>query len=172
MRRVAAMKHEGIAVRVAEAGDMTDAGIDDLVVELDAGGLKLPFGLLHVRDAERDRHRVRLRLEIGAHGFRRNERDRDVPRFVLDPPRARVRAACEPERRAVEIVSALEVLNRDADEVDAFCVDQPTEPSICSWIKRFISTAYSSGSSFVIGSTKPDTISADASGSVSPRDIR
>ena len=33
---------------------------------------------------------------------------------------------------------------------------QPTEPSICSWIRRFISTAYSSGSSFVIGSTKPD----------------
>src|ERR671937_553720 len=48
----------------------------------------------------------------------------------------------------------------------------PTDPSICSWISRFISTAYSSGSSFVIGSTKPLTISADASASESPRDIR
>ena len=54
----------------------------------------------------------------------------------------------------------------------ALRVDQPTEPSIWSWISRFISTAYSSGSSFVIGSTKPETINADASPSESPRDIR
>ena len=51
-------------------------------------------------------------------------------------------------------------------------VDQPTEPSIWSWISRFISTAYSSGSSFVIGSTKPETIIAVASASERPRDIR
>jgi hypothetical protein len=51
-------------------------------------------------------------------------------------------------------------------------INYPTDPSIWSWISRFISTAYSSGSSFVIGSTKPDTISAEASGSESPRDIR
>src|SRR5207342_3737661 len=49
---------------------------------------------------------------------------------------------------------------------------QPTEPSIWSWISRFISTAYSSGSSLVMGSTKPLTIIALASASVSPRDMR
>ncbi len=49
------------------------------------------------------------------------------------------------------------------------CGHQPTEPSICSWIRRFISTAYSSGSSLVIGSTKPATIIAEASASESPR---
>ena len=48
----------------------------------------------------------------------------------------------------------------------------PTEPSICSWIRRLSSTAYSSGSSFVIGSTKPATISAEASASDRPRLIR
>ena len=48
----------------------------------------------------------------------------------------------------------------------------PTEPSICSWISRFSSTAYSSGSSFVIGSTNPETIIAEASSSDSPRLIR
>jgi hypothetical protein len=49
---------------------------------------------------------------------------------------------------------------------------QPTEPSIWIWIKRFISTAYSSGSSFTIGSMKPATIIAEASDWDSPRDIR
>ena len=49
---------------------------------------------------------------------------------------------------------------------------QPTDPSICSWIRRFISTAYSSGSSLVIGSMKPETIMAEASASLSPRLIR
>src|SRR5213075_2031821 len=39
----------------------------------------------------------------------------------------------------------------------------PTEPSICSWIRRFISTAYSIGSSFTTGSMKPETIIAAAS---------
>ena len=48
----------------------------------------------------------------------------------------------------------------------------PTEPSIWSWISRLSSTAYSSGSSFVIGSTKPATISAEASASDRPRLIR
>ena len=166
------MEYQRVAVRIGEAGDVADAGVDRSIGELDAGRLEPPLGFLYVSNAERDRHRVRLWLEIGAHRFRRNERERDVARLVFDPPWARMRTALEPERRAVELVSALEVLNRDADEVDPFCVDQPTDPSICSWINRFISTAYSSGSSFVIGSTKPDTISAEASGSESPRDIR
>ena len=49
---------------------------------------------------------------------------------------------------------------------------QPTEPSICSWIKRFISTAYSIGSSFTNGSKKPLTIIVLASDSVIPRLVR
>ena len=46
------------------------------------------------------------------------------------------------------------------------------EPSICSSISRFISTAYSIGSSLVIGSMNPLTISLDASSSEMPCDIR
>ena len=45
----------------------------------------------------------------------------------------------------------------------------PTEPSICSWISRFISTAYSIGSSFTIGSMKPETIIPAASSLLIPR---
>src|SRR5262249_20576429 len=45
----------------------------------------------------------------------------------------------------------------------------PTEPSIWSWISRFISTAYSIGSSFTIGSMKPATIMASASSFLIPR---
>src|SRR4029450_9716090 len=76
------------------------------------------------------------------------------------------------ERLAVEAVRSGQVLDGHPDEVDALGVDHPTEPSIWSWISRFISTAYSSGSSFVIGSTKPETIIAEASASERPRDIR
>ncbi len=49
---------------------------------------------------------------------------------------------------------------------------QPMQPSIWSSIRRFISTAYSIGSSFVIGSMKPLTMSLDASSSGIPRDSR
>jgi hypothetical protein len=45
----------------------------------------------------------------------------------------------------------------------------PTVPSICNSIKRFISTAYSIGSSLTSGSMKPLTIIVAASASVSPR---
>ena len=76
------------------------------------------------------------------------------------------------QRLAVEPLRPLHVLNRNGDEIRPLHVDQPTEPSIWSWIRRFISTAYSSGSSFVIGSTKPDTTIADASASERPRDMR
>src|SRR5699024_10682657 len=48
----------------------------------------------------------------------------------------------------------------------------PTAPSICSSISRLSSSAYSIGSSLAIGSTKPRTIVAIASSSVTPRFIR
>src|SRR5690242_3341073 len=49
---------------------------------------------------------------------------------------------------------------------------QPTEPSISSWMSRFSSTAYSSGSSLVNGSMKPLTIMVSASARGMPRLIR
>ena len=45
----------------------------------------------------------------------------------------------------------------------------PTEPSICNSMSRFISTAYSIGSSLTSGSIKPLTIIVLASASESPR---
>ena len=50
--------------------------------------------------------------------------------------------------------------------------DQPTDPSICSSTSRFSSSAYSIGSSRLIGSTKPRTIMPMASSSERPRLIR
>ena len=50
--------------------------------------------------------------------------------------------------------------------------NQPTDPSICSSTKRFSSSAYSIGSSRLIGSTKPRTIMPMASFSSRPRLIR
>jgi hypothetical protein len=50
--------------------------------------------------------------------------------------------------------------------------DQPTEPSISSWISRFSSIAYSSGSSLVKGSMKPFTIIVSASACGIPRLVR
>src|SRR5699024_121941 len=49
---------------------------------------------------------------------------------------------------------------------------QPTDPSICSSIRRLSSSAYSIGSSLAIGSTKPRTIMAIASSSARPRLMR
>jgi len=48
----------------------------------------------------------------------------------------------------------------------------PIEPSISNLIRRFISTAYSIGNSFVNGSMKPITIISVASSSEIPRDIK
>ena len=49
---------------------------------------------------------------------------------------------------------------------------QPMLPFISRWMRLFISTAYSSGSSLAMGSAKPPTISARASSSEMPRLIR
>ena len=51
-------------------------------------------------------------------------------------------------------------------------VSYPTDPSICSSISRFISTAYSIGSSFTNGSINPLTIIVLASASERPRLIK
>ena len=49
---------------------------------------------------------------------------------------------------------------------------QPMLPFISRWIRLFISTAYSTGSSLAMGSAKPPTISARASSSDRPRLMR
>src|SRR5207245_7118574 len=90
----------------------------------------------------------------------------------LEPARGNLAIERQAERLEVEPPRPLDVLRRDRQEVDALDLHYPTEPSICSWISRFISTAYSSGSSLVLGSTKPLTIIALASASVRPRDMR
>src|SRR5436190_20603070 len=97
--------------------------------------------------------------------------DAHIPAELVRRVAAALAALLEPVHVAVESRRPLHVCDRDGDEIRPLD-DQPTEPSIWSWISRFISTAYSSGSSFVIGSTKPETIIADASASESPRDIR
>ena len=51
-------------------------------------------------------------------------------------------------------------------------IGQPTDPSICNSTKRLSSSAYSMGSSRLIGSTNPRTIIAMASFSSMPRLIR
>ena len=104
----------------------------------------------------------------------------------------------QPEGVAVEAGRAIEVGHRHRDEVRALddqsisqlfevgsggCknytvaagrpgFDQPTLPSIWSWISRFISTAYSIGSSLISGSMKPLTIIVLASASDRPRLVR
>ena len=129
-------------------------------------------GLLDVGDAQGDRRRVRAGERLP--DVRRVEQ---VEAHVLAELELRPHALTdllEAERVAVERRRALEIRDGHRDEVDPLdeSTDQPTLPSICSWISRFISTAYSSGSSFVIGSTNPETIIALASDSERPRLIR
>ncbi len=136
---------------------------------VDAGVLEGRARRNDVRNAQSDVRDVRR--ELAADLRRIDEIQADVPEVELR--KAGVRAdQGQPERLVVERSCPLHVLHRHGDEVRALDRDQPTDPSIWSWISRFISTAYSSGSSFVIGSTKPDTIIALASDSESPRDMR
>src|SRR5215216_409554 len=163
------MEHQRVAVGVVEEGHVADTGIEDLPFEFDPAILKLLARLLHVGNAERDVRRVG-RGELLADVRRIDQVEADVlPQLELRP--AALADLLEPERVAVPGRGLLEIGDRDGDEVRPLD-DQPTDPSICSWIRRFISTAYSSGSSFVIGSTKPETTIADASASERPRDIR
>src|SRR5207253_5427303 len=123
-----------------------------------------------VGHAQRDRRRIRLELPTDPLG--NHDAERHVAGLELRPLLVRELVAPNAQRLAVELRGTLDITNCDTDHVGALDSDQPTEPSIWSWISRFISTAYSSGSSFVIGSTKPLTIIALASASESPRDIR
>src|SRR6266516_1192805 len=173
MRRVPPVEHELVAVGVPEDRHVADAGVERRLAEVEDDALRLELFLpsSYVRHAQGDRRRVRP-LERTADVLQLQQVDADVlAELILRKAPLRVLDLRQAERVAVEALRPFQVRDRHRDEVGALD-DQPTEPSICSWISRFISTAYSSGSSFVIGSTKPLTIIALASASVRPRDIR
>src|SRR4029077_1309160 len=139
------VEHERVAVRVDERRHVADARVDGLADELDALRLELgPCGPDVVHLEERDG--VRLRLELLAPLLRHPDREARVagPELAL-----RVLVRTQPERLDVDPPRPLPVSRRNADGVDLRDEAHPTEPSIWSWISRFISTAYSSGSSFV-----------------------
>ena len=112
------------------------------------------------------RHRVVAR-------GRRSRSDAGATRRLADRATADVRMRGQPVVAVAQRPSATaspggEVLGCRMAELTA----QPTAPSICSSISRLSSSAYSIGSSRAIGSTKPRTIMAIASSSVSPRLMR
>ena len=79
----------------------------------------------------------------------------------------------EPSRPLPEGEVGITISATEANPVAIHSNDgYPTEPSICNWINRFSSTAYSIGSSLTSGSIKPLTIMVLASASVSPRLMR
>src|SRR4029453_18021138 len=161
------MEHERVPVRILEERHVANTGVADLAEELDAGFLEPRALGRHVMNPESDVRDVRL--ELLSEAGRIDQVERDVARFELGPAFLEIRRV-DTQRLAVERLRPLHVLPRHRHEVGPF--NHPTEPSIWSWISRFISTAYSSGSSFVIGSTKPETTTADAPASDRPRDIR
>src|SRR5262249_26401801 len=169
-RDVPPVQHQRVAVGIVEESHVADARVEGLATELDALALELAARRGDVGDPQRDV--VRVRREGQAHLLGLPDAKRDLPASDLEPAGGHVAVERQADRLEVELSRALNALRRDRQEVDALDDHYPTEPSIWSWIRRFISTAYSSGSSFVIGSTKPDTTIAEASASESPRDIR
>ena len=164
------MQHQRVPVRVLEERHVADARVERLAVEDDA--LRLELGTPGGDIAHVDREMRGIGAELDAGARRIPDAQAELADEDFEPGR-RVPVERQPERVHVEPLRTCGVLRLDCEEIDLLDLHRyPTEPSICSWISRFISTAYSSGSSFVIGSTKPLTIIADASASESPRDIR
>src|SRR2546423_7740727 len=131
IRRVAAVELKGVAVRIGEAREMADTGIDRLVLELDSLGLQLRARSGDIGHSQPDRHLVASGLKVRTHRLGRHERQRDVPELALDPPLARVRIPVEAERLAVELVGPLQVLNWKGDEIRPLHLEfsQPILPS-------------------------------------------
>src|SRR5262245_31207429 len=163
------MEHERVALAVGEERHVADTRVERVAVERHALPLELRPPRGDVVDPQRDVRAVRR--ELAADPRRVDQIEADVAGLDLGPPVVPGRAV-HAQRVPVERLRALHVLHQDRHEVGPLDRAQPTDPSIWSWISRFISTAYSSGSSFVIGSTNPDTIIALASASESPRDKR
>ena len=127
-------------------------------------------GALERRRVEQQLAVARQRVQLGA-----------APLLLLAGRRRRRGGALPPA--GAEVAQPVGLVEPVADAPDRVGVEgrcglreassaQPTAPSIWSWMRRFISTAYSIGSSFTIGSMKPFTIMALASASDRPRLIR
>ena len=158
--RHAGLAEAGVAAGRASATSTSGAGVDldgDAAV---AGGVVL----VQVPQAVQ-RGEPPVLLAAGGH-VEVGQLERAVPlapAVTGDRCRAvRVRLAAEPAGLRAEDLGRLRWQRRA----------QPTAPSICSSMSRLSSRAYSIGSSLAIGSTKPRTIIAIASSSVSPRLIR
>src|ERR1035437_6986944 len=163
------MQDERVSVGIREGRYVANAGVERLAVELHSLGLELRSRRRHVGHPQR--HFVRRRLDPSPDRWGIPHGQSHLTGPVLGTA-GRVALVLELEDLAVEVLCPLDVLDWNRDEVRVLDFHQPTLPSICSWIRRFISTAYSSGSSLVIGSTKPETIIELASCSVRPRLIR
>src|SRR3954453_21391006 len=116
VRRVPAVQHELVAVRIGEDRHVADAGVEGVAEELDALGLERRAHLGHVVAAQRprvallgdERHPLLLRLpdaEARVAGPL-------LPRGVLVGPHS--------QDVAVEGAGALGVPGRDAEEVESF----------------------------------------------------
>ena len=176
-RRVAAVQHQRVPVGIAEERHVADRRVEGLAVEGDALRLELAARVSATSGTRSAIDAGVRRRELGADALHVEQVEADVlAELVLGEALLLAMAdRIEPERLAVELLRPLHVGDRHRDEVrplDDHARTSRPSPSIWSWIRRFISTAYSSGSSFVIGSTKPLTTIADASDSERPRDMR
>ena len=114
-------------------------------------------------ERELPRH-VRVAPLLGARGRHRSGRV-DIPRVLAAGPEPRRIGGARLEH-GPPVDGPARAFARDGD------LAHPTLPSISNSISRLSSTAYSSGSSFAMGSMNPRTISAMASASSIPRLIR
>lgn len=115
---------------------------------------------------------------VCGHG-KAGERAIERPNLSLQPFLARhfhLLGGCKAARQLyVHVVDVQALPGRGGHRVRVFYREgshYPMAPSISSLIRLFISTAYSSGSSFDTGSAKPFTIIVRASSSDTPRLIR
>ena len=129
------------------------------------------------REVRLEQRNVEQQLGIARQGVERGA----APLLLLAGGHRRQRGALPPSR--AKRAQPVGFVQSVADAPDRIGVErrcglreghraQPTAPSIWSWMRRFISTAYSIGSSLTIGSMNPLTIMAAASASDRPRLIR
>src|SRR4051812_35032728 len=137
MRLVSVVEQDRVAGGVAEPRAVADAGIPD-VVDLDALRLEGGFRSGHVRNAERDRA-GRQRYELLVVRLRRHHGERHVAGLILDPVLVLRRTRRQTEDLAVEARGLVDVLGRDAEEIDALDLDH------CAYL-RCRMTAFPSGS--------------------------
>src|SRR5580765_7014955 len=121
------MEHQRVPVGILEQRHVAHARVDDLAVERDALALQLRARRGDVVHVQRE-HGLRG-PELLARPFRLPE-----PVALLADPElgGAMRVLPQPERADVELDRTLDVLCRNADEVDLRDLHYPTEPSIWS----------------------------------------